>query len=425
MAAPPRSSSTTTASHTVTDPVGAATSYEYDSAGRLESTTDALNGATLVDYDAVGRVLKVTDARGFVLGDTLCDETRTAIGCATTGAAAGAVAGLTGGLAASTGAGTLAVGALSGLTGDATEQILSTGTIDTQRLASATLAGGALGWAGGKLLSRLGASPVSKPALATPPKSLAILPRHYEFDMVTNPGPLASLRGAPAGNFAGGRYNATSLTADTIFYRAGKAGGGPNGLGQWFTTTPPNSVAHARIDTAVRAQWFDPGTGGFTGASPLESAYAVSIPKETTVYSGPTGSQGESSWAVSSRRSFRSPGKSAELRSYGRGPIVTQESSRTEVREALRRLHDLVYPEGHEASRWVQLIRAAQAVAASPDVLDLDALQEVRSIYRSMYGGGRNFSDFFLWREDFQDRLIANEELKSAKDELERVLDIN
>jgi RHS repeat-associated protein len=116
-------------------------------------------------------------------------------------------------------------------------------------------------------------------------------PRAFEFDMVRNPGPLADLRGNPAANFAGGKYNATTLDHDVTLYRAGKAGGGKNGLGQWFTRDPILSEAQGRLDLAIKPQWTD-ANGALTGTSPLQSAYAVRIPKGTTIYEGPVGYQG-------------------------------------------------------------------------------------------------------------------------------------
>ncbi|GLR26284.1 hypothetical protein GCM10007875_13730 [Limnobacter litoralis] len=47
----------------------------------------------------------------------------------------------------------------------------------------------------------------------------------YHFNMVENPGPLASLPGSPAANFAGGKYNQKVLQEDTIYYRGGASGG--------------------------------------------------------------------------------------------------------------------------------------------------------------------------------------------------------
>jgi hypothetical protein len=114
--------------------------------------------------------------------------------------------------------------------------------------------------------------------------------RHsYKYNMVHNPGPLAARRGNPAANFAGGRYNEITLPRDTTLYRAGQRG---TPLGQWFTADPPRSVAQSRIDTAVLPHWIDPKTGASSGASPLDTAYAVRFPAGTKIYHGPTANQG-------------------------------------------------------------------------------------------------------------------------------------
>jgi len=115
-------------------------------------------------------------------------------------------------------------------------------------------------------------------------------PDAYEFNMVENPGPLATHPGTPAANFAGGRYDEVVLTQDVTLYRGGDSQGSP--LGQWFSTEPPQSAAQVRIDTAVRPQWIDPQTGALTGTSPIDTVYAVNIPAGTTVYPGPVASQG-------------------------------------------------------------------------------------------------------------------------------------
>ncbi|MBV9026671.1 MAG: hypothetical protein JO362_23390 [Streptomycetaceae bacterium] len=109
--------------------------------------------------------------------------------------------------------------------------------------------------------------------------------------MVHNPGPLAEGDYPPAANFAGGRYNEATLTHDEILYRGGEGGEGKE-LGQWFTRQPPQSVAHVRIDTAVRPQWIDSATGEFTGKSPVDTVYSVKFPAGTKIYFGPVGNQG-------------------------------------------------------------------------------------------------------------------------------------
>ncbi len=116
----------------------------------------------------------------------------------------------------------------------------------------------------------------------------------YEYDMVNNPGPLAQTlnpRHAPAANFAGGKYNSKILNEDLILYRGGNGGGKRNALGQWFTESPPISVAHVRIDAAVKPQWFNE-VGVLTGKSPINAVYKVKIPKGTTIFEGPVGYQG-------------------------------------------------------------------------------------------------------------------------------------
>ena len=96
---------------------------------------------------------------------------------------------------------------------------------------------------------------------------------HYDHNAVTDPGPLADLRGQPAGNFFGGKYNTNVAAEDMTLYRAGDSQG--KGLGQWFTRTPPESVAKVRIDSAVKPQWIDPKTGLYTGESPIDAIYTV------------------------------------------------------------------------------------------------------------------------------------------------------
>jgi hypothetical protein len=109
--------------------------------------------------------------------------------------------------------------------------------------------------------------------------------------MVNNPGPLASMRGNPAANFAGGRYNEITLPRDTTLYRGGQAGPG-NEFGRWFTADPPPSRAHVRVDSAVLPHWIDPKTGASSGSSPIDTAYAIRFPAGTKIYHGPVANQG-------------------------------------------------------------------------------------------------------------------------------------
>ncbi|EPN58093.1 hypothetical protein A244_10890, partial [Pseudomonas syringae pv. actinidiae ICMP 18807] len=111
-----------------------------------------------------------------------------------------------------------------------------------------------------------------------------------EYDMISNPGPLADLEGNPAANFSGGKYRAIELSEDVILYRGGDING--KALGRWFTLDAPTSVAQVRIDTAVKPQWIDPATNVLTGTSPVNAVYTVKIPAGTVVYEGAVGNQG-------------------------------------------------------------------------------------------------------------------------------------
>jgi hypothetical protein len=135
-------------------------------------------------------------------------------------------------------------------------------------------------------LSRSGPAAPGKPHDPLAPK-----PREdYTYNMVDNPGPLAARPGTPAANYAGGRYDEVELPDDRVLYRGGDSQGSP--LGQWFSTEPPAGVAEVRIDTAVKAQWTDPKTGEWQGASPVDTVYSVQIPAGTKVYPGPVANQG-------------------------------------------------------------------------------------------------------------------------------------
>ena len=86
------------------------------------------------------------------------------------------------------------------------------------------------------------------------------------------------------------RYNVRVLEEDEIFYRGGEAGGWE--LGEYYTREPPTSAAAVRIDSAVRDVWTDQRTGAWKGRSPIDWVYPVRVPKGTTIYEGPVGSQG-------------------------------------------------------------------------------------------------------------------------------------
>ena len=111
----------------------------------------------------------------------------------------------------------------------------------------------------------------------------------YDHDL-DNPGPLANNPNRPDRNFRGMRYNVRVLEMDTILYRGGHSSGRP--LGEYYTWEPPTSAASVRIDGAVREFWINPQTGEREARSIVDWVYPVRVPKGTTIYEGPVGSQG-------------------------------------------------------------------------------------------------------------------------------------
>jgi hypothetical protein len=99
----------------------------------------------------------------------------------------------------------------------------------------------------------------------------------------------------PAQTFYGGKYDEVVLSSDTVLYRVGNA---EREWGQWFTDHPVESEAQYRIDLAVKREWTNPRTGtmppkSFRGPEKLDLwLYSILISHGTTVYVGPTGSQG-------------------------------------------------------------------------------------------------------------------------------------
>ena len=144
----------------------------------------------------------------------------------------------------------------------------------------------------GKGLSTLGSAGFDIPYVTRPVNNWwdsTATSSPWQYNMAERPGPLASMPGQPASNFAGGRYSIGYVTDDLMMYRGGDTAN-PNS-GQWFSFTPPQSVAQVRIDSAVRPVWVSP-SGTYLGASPVNTGFGVNVPSGSVIYAGPTGYQG-------------------------------------------------------------------------------------------------------------------------------------
>ena len=89
----------------------------------------------------------------------------------------------------------------------------------------------------------------------------------------------------------------------------------------------------------------------------------------------------------------------------------------------LHRLEMLLREEGE--SNWIRGIRASIHAGEShknKGVTEEVAFNEMASTYRSMYGGSGSFSDYFIWREDFEERQEANKEFDQITNRLWKLL---
>ena len=85
-------------------------------------------------------------------------------------------------------------------------------------------------------------------------------------------------------SFEGQKYTVTILEEDTILHRAGIASAP---LGQYFTRSPPASVAAVRVTCAVKDDWDSGGvTLGETLAPRLDTVFSITVPRGTVVYEG-------------------------------------------------------------------------------------------------------------------------------------------
>ncbi len=158
--------------------------------------------------------------------------------------------------------------------------------------------------------------------------------KEYEFNDGT-PGPLGDRKkydpqnkkwALPIEGFKGGHYDIETLPDDKVFYRVGDA---TMAWGQWWTDTPLQSEAQYRMDVAVKREWADPATGEVEAGKTKSQeekvlwCYAAKIPRGTTVYVGPVGSQGGVFMGGSSTVQYFIP-KAWQLDGQG-GEIVSKE----------------------------------------------------------------------------------------------------
>jgi hypothetical protein len=80
--------------------------------------------------------------------------------------------------------------------------------------------------------------------------------------------------------------------------------------------------------------------------------------------------------------------------------------------------------ENDNEKHWTRRIKECLRILQSKEVLnDKTKLTEVKSIYHSIHIGYSGFSEYFLWREDFDERVKANKMLDEIRDEIWNILE--
>jgi hypothetical protein len=100
---------------------------------------------------------------------------------------------------------------------------------------------------------------------------------------------------------------------------------------------------------------------------------------------------------------------------HGRARI---EDARTIAAE----LAGLIAGEGRHGLVWQQRLQQVAANLSVTDATDDEVLAAARERFDSMYAGGRNFSDFYLDRDDPAERVAANERFSALVQQLRDLL---
>lgn len=91
--------------------------------------------------------------------------------------------------------------------------------------------------------------------------------------------------------------------------------------------------------------------------------------------------------------------------------------------DLLKQLEEIMKAEN--ARNWLPGIQAARAAGERylADATDTASFERMLSDYRRMPSSAGGFDDFFVWRESFSERLLANKDLDRIKDELWKIVE--
>jgi hypothetical protein len=101
-------------------------------------------------------------------------------------------------------------------------------------------------------------------------------------------------------------------------------------------------------------------------------------------------------------------------------------SSIVEIQRLLKEILSMMVADGEK--NWIKGIKAALDTCnayLNNNLKEIEALDEIRSLIKGMYGGAGSFSDYILWHDDPAERQRLNERFDLLTNELWRELGLN
>jgi hypothetical protein len=92
------------------------------------------------------------------------------------------------------------------------------------------------------------------------------------------------------------------------------------------------------------------------------------------------------------------------------------------ARDLATRLADIVGRDDYESANWWRMLMSIHDVLSETDSPATERLSAAAQILRNMYYGGRNFSDFYVYRGDLDTTIAENARLSAIMKELSNTL---
>lgn len=103
--------------------------------------------------------------------------------------------------------------------------------------------------------------------------------------------------------------------------------------------------------------------------------------------------------------------------------MTTDQRARVDAAHAIaEELSRIIGIEGPSATVWQQRLQQIAHNLSVPDATDDQRLAAAREGFDSLYAGGRNFTDFHLWRTHEAERIAVNERLSQLVARLKELL---